>query len=165
MTTSFWALEAGEEVLSDPDELFYRQCPEYAFVDGEPSARIFSESSSDQGKLSGARSTKTTAELAYLHRQHNGAGEAGESTTPFPDKVTTVGTYALTVEQIGEVSTETGLALRAVDDSQILADSAPPGHTYLDQRHLGAKPSNPDKRRLRAELLIRAMRHGRLWPE
>lgn len=151
----FLPLEPGEVVLHRSDEFYFRQCPGH-LVDAEPSALMFSESTADAGKLSGARSSVTTAQGAYEHRM---AAHSGDGLAP------TLGTYGLTIRNITEVSSQTQAPLRAVDDSVACGPDSPPGHTYLDQRHLGDRRVNPDKRRVRAALYLAAMRHGRLWPE
>lgn len=153
MTGDFWPLGVDEEVLDDPREIYFRQCSEHAMDRGRPSVRMFRESSSDTGKLSGARPGKTTAEATFQHARARSPGRAAP-----------VGTYGLTVEQIHGAGEETGLRVRAVDDSQVWDGDTPPGHTYLDQRHLGDRPSNPDKRALRAALYLRAMENERFWP-
>lgn len=154
MTAGLWSLRVDEEVLDDPAEVYLRQCAAHAMEDGQPSVRMFRESTADGGKISGARSSKTSAEEAYLH--HEGAQTTGRAAT--------VGTYGLTIDQIRAAGDQTGLPVRAVDDSRRRGEEGPPGHTYLDQRHLGDRPSNPDKRALRAALYLRAMHNGRLWP-
>lgn len=127
--------------------------PASAVDDDEPSVRIFSKSSGDAGKVSGARSSKTSAEPAYLHRATMGG----------PDTFTTHGTSGLTIEQHGEVVRDTGLPIRAIDDSAITDPAGPEGHTCLDPRHRGDKPRKPDKRALRAAICQQAMKNRRLW--
>ena len=142
-TPPFVDLEAGEMALDDPEELYWRQCPP-AFVenDGVPSVQMFDESTGDEGKLSGARSNKASAELAYEERLAQ-------------DKPTS-GTWGVTVQEIANAGS------RAVDDEALHSD-APTGHTYIDYRHL-ASENRPTRRAVRQSLHRAAISRGRQWP-
>lgn len=146
---ALYALADGEEVLVDLDEIYFRQCPP-AYVDGGvPSVRMFEESSADGGKLSGARSAKTTARDAYEYRVRTGE-QVGRPLT--------AGTWGVTVGEVEDAGS------RAVDDSRVLGEGAPPGHTYLDYRHL-KDLDKPSRRAVRARLHQAAIVRGRIWPE
>jgi hypothetical protein len=137
----FEPLHAGEELLVDPDELYLRQCSPLHFSDGQVSDLLFKQSSQDGGKLSGSRSSRCTPEEAYEFRV---------KTLGKPSS----GTWGVTVGDI------VGAMSRVVDDSgSESAPSAPipPGHAYLDFRHVKAKA---DERRLRSTLTIIANRSG-----
>jgi hypothetical protein len=62
--------EAGvqpEGVLSDPDELLFRQVHPLWCSDGVPSSQAFGPTKKDEGKLSITRSSLTTAMDAYIN--------------------------------------------------------------------------------------------------
>lgn len=144
-------LEKGE-VLVDGSEFWWRQCPVgpafYDEVKGQPSSLMFRWTASDLGKLSGAResgSTPVTAADAYKH-----ATEVEKR-----DSKGTWGIRASTAKSIGS---------QFIDDSANLPAPpiSPPGHTYLDLRHvpLGDKrPEKDERERLRGRLLLAARRH------
>lgn len=101
---------------------------------------MFCESTGDNGKISGARSTKATAQLAYEERLSRGGQTAGS--------------WGVTVSEIAVAGT------RAVDDSTG-DDTLPTGHTYIDYRHLDTKPS---LRAVRSRLHEAALSRRRQWP-
>lgn len=140
--------EPGEVVVTG-DELWWRQCPTgpafYDEVKGQPTDMMFRWTDADEGKLSGARQTKSTAEEAYVHRTE-------------VEKKPSAGTWGIAASIAGKVS------------SQLLDDSAnrpappdsPPGHTYLDLRHVSldsTRAAKDERERIRARLLIAAKRH------
>lgn len=144
----FVELKEGEEALVDPTELWMRQANP-AFVDGGvPSVKVFETSSRDEGMLSGARSSKTMAREAYEHRRAMGAAVGRELS---------VGTWGVSVDEVADAG------LRAVDDSANLDPDAPPGHAFLDYRHI-AELDRPSRRAIRARVLRSAVARGRLWP-
>lgn len=142
--------EAGEVVVTG-DELWWRQCPTgkiyYDDEKGQPSNLMFRWTDADAGKLSGAREQKATAEQAYRHRAE-------------VEKVASNGTWGVPASVAGEVG-------QLIDDSANLPapPASPPGHTYLDLRHVANGDSAADKRereRVRSRLLIAAKKH---YPE
>lgn len=141
---SWLPIVPGEIELDDPAEIYMRQCHPNFYIDGEPTSQMWRESTGDNGKLSGARSAKTSAEEAYHHRTE----VVGRPSA---------GTFGVTVAEIGAAGT------RAVDDSG--ADwgdfTCPPGHTFLDLRHL----SDGERRSLRRRLAVAVRKNRRLWPE
>lgn len=144
--TDGWTLPALDtcEELVDGDELYLRQVhPD--FWDGfEVSVFAFTTSSNDDGKLSGARSGKQTAEGAYRERLQMGG--------------LTAGTWAVTVTEVTRESS------RVVDDTRCPPppgeEGWPQGHCYLDQR----MPDKPHRRKLRANLARAATLRKRLFP-
>ncbi|MBB2923194.1 hypothetical protein [Cellulomonas cellasea] len=134
------ALEPHELELDQQEEHYWRQCHPSYLDGGVPSVQIFCESTGDNGKISGARSTKASAELAYEERLAGGGQTAG--------------TWGVTVSEIITAGT------RAVDDSA--GDRAlPTGHTYVDYRHLDDRPS---VRAVRSRLHEAAVSRPREWP-
>lgn len=139
-TTGFAALEPHEVELDSGDEFYWRQCHPNYLDGGVPSVQVFSESTGDNGKISGARSSKASAQRAYEERLARGGQ--------------TVGSWGVTVSEIITAGT------RAVDDSA--GDHAlPTGHTYVDYRHLDDKPS---VRAVRSRLHEAAISRPRGWP-
>lgn len=108
--------ETAERPLEDSDEFLYRQVHPRWIVDGEPSSQAFKPTKKDEGMLSIALGTKTTAENAFLHHTH-------------ALKLASGGTWAVTV---GEVA-----AVELSSFEQPLEDS--PAHGFIDFRDLGRK--------------------------
>ncbi|WP_412539995.1 hypothetical protein R8Z50_29855 [Longispora sp. K20-0274] len=133
-------LEPDEIELGQDDEFYWRQCHPIFLDGGVPSVQLFCESTRDNGKISGARSLKVSAQLAYEERLQRGGQTAG--------------TWAVTVAEITTAGT------RAVDDSAT-DDALPTGHTYVDYRHLDTKPS---LRAVRSMLHQAAVTRPRQWP-
>ncbi|BDZ42452.1 hypothetical protein GCM10025865_17510 [Paraoerskovia sediminicola] len=139
-TNQFVPLEPHETELDQLDEFYWRQCHPNYLDGGVPSVQMFRESTGDNGKLSGARSEKASAQLAYEERLARGGNTAG--------------TWGVSLSEI------TAAGTRAVDDS--VGDAAlPTGHTYLDYRHLDDKPS---ARAVRSRLHEAATSRPREWP-
>lgn len=137
----FEPLLPGEQLLENPDEHYLRQCPPMHFSDGQVSQLLFKQSSRDGGKLSGSRSSKCTPEEAYEFRV-NTLGKPS------------AGTWGIRVRDI------VGASSRVIDDSASEGGPPPPippGHAYLDLRHVKAKA---EERRLRSMLTIIANRSG-----
>lgn len=103
-----------ERRLDDPDEILYRQVHPHWIMDGEPSSQAFKPTKKDQGMLSVALGSKSTAEEAFLHHTEVLNLASG-------------GTWAVTV---GEVS-----AAELNSFEQPLPGS--PAHGYIDFRDLG----------------------------
>ena len=137
------------ELLVTGDELWWRQCPAgpafYDEVKGQPTNLMFRWTEVDEGKLSGARATKSTAEDAYLHRIE-------------VEQKLSAGTWGVPASVAGKVSSQ------LIDDSANLPapPSSPRGHTYLDVRHVSldsTRAAKDERLRIRARLLIAAKRH------
>lgn len=146
----FLDLEDGEAQLDDPAELVWRQCAPGCYDEDtdKPSATMFRPHENDGNKLSGARSTRSTARAAYEHRTRVMKKESR-------------GTWGVTVEEIETVES------RAVDDSALLdpPPASPPGHTYFDLRHLAeAHAERQARERFRSRLLIFAHNRQRQYP-
>lgn len=139
-TDRYAALEPHEIELDQIDEFYWRQCHPTYLDGGVPSVQMFCESTGDNGKLSGARSEKASAQLAYEERLARGGQSAG--------------TWGVTVSEIVTAGT------RAVDDS-VGDDALPTGHTYIDYRHLDDRPS---LRAVRSRLHEAAISRSRQWP-
>jgi hypothetical protein len=133
-------LQLGEIELDQDDEFYWRQCHPAYLDGGVPSIQMFCESTGDNGKISGARSLKASAQVAYEERTQLGGQTAG--------------TWGVTVAEI------TAAGTRAVDDSAT-GDMLPTGHTYVDYRHLDTKPS---MRAVRSKLHQAAIARPRQWP-
>jgi hypothetical protein len=145
----FFPLEVLEVQLTDPTELIWRQCAPGHFDKrtGKPTDAIFSANSADLGMMSGARATKSSAAIAYKHR------------TDVSGKLS-MGTWAVSVGEIESVKS------RAVDDSAAQPTpppEPPPGHTYIDVRHLSGLDKK-ERQRFRSTLLIHAVNRGRQHP-
>lgn len=137
-------LESDEVELLDAEERYFRQCHPTFIEDGLPSAMMFKDFPRDQGKLSGARSGKTTEDQAYYFHTRS-------------LQFKSAGTWGVTVEEVQ------GSGSRVVDDSGSTIGPAPcpPGHSYIDMRAL----SKTARKRLRNRLIIAARRRGRLYPK
>jgi hypothetical protein len=140
--------EPGEVIVSGA-ELWWRQCPAgpafYNEEKAQPTNLMFRWNPSDQGQLSGARESKSTAEAAYRH-----AVEV--------EKRSSKGTWGLPASVADKVGTQ------LIDDSANLPEppASPPGHTYLDVREVPTGDTRPEKdarERIRARLLLAASRH------
>jgi hypothetical protein len=119
--------ETAECRLDDPDEFLYRQIHPQWIIDGEPSSQAFKPTKKDEGILSIALGSKTTASGAFLHHTK-------------VLKLASAGTWAVTV---GEVE--------AVDLSsfeQPLEDS--PAHGFIDFGDLGRGAIESKAKRLLA---------------
>lgn len=142
----FEDLAEGEVVLDDDSEFYFRQCHPDFVADGVPTSQMFGDLPRDAGKLSGARGAATTPKAAFDFRTTELSNASG-------------GTWAVTVAEIVKVSS------RVVDDTEAPAvrppDPVPPGHSYIDMRHLTPR----ERKRLRGELRIAAVNRGRVHPD
>jgi hypothetical protein len=129
--------ETDVERLADPGELLFRQVHPTWVDDGVPTSQMFAPTPKDEGMLSIARGSLTTAEAAFKHY-----------TTV--QKFASAGTWAITV---GEAD-NAGLECFNDDDPELLA------HGFIDFRGLGRKEA---KRRAML-LTARARARGRLFP-
>lgn len=123
--------------LEDTGELLYRQVHPTWVDDGVPSCQAFAPTRKDEGKLSIARGSLTTAEGAYRHY-----------------------TSVLKLRSAGTWSVTVGEALTATLGSfaEPLPDDA--AHGYVDFRGLGRR----DAERKAKLLLPHAIDRGRLHP-
>lgn len=142
-TTGPPALQQGEVELTDPDELYQRQCHPSFMKDGLPTSQLFNDFPKDKGKLSGTRDSVVHAAQSYMNHQAQG--------------LPTEGTWAVSVAEV----TDNGS--RVVDDVQSAdaPDPCPTGHAYLDYRLV----HKPGKKRFRNALIIKARQRGRLYPQ
>lgn len=134
ITNSFEILDS-EELLVNEDEMYFRQCsPSDAFWDSErnePSYKLFQPHPiTDEGKLSGTRSTKCSPARAYEERL---------KMTELLGRGGTRGTWQISVQHIQRCG------FRAIDDSALVTPP-PTGHTYLDMRALNHLPDEMSKR-------------------
>lgn len=123
-----------EELLDDPTELYLRQVnPKHLASPGVVGQDAFRPVTADKGKLSGARSTKQTAQGAHIERNSMKAG-------------TTAGTWAVSVQDVAEVEADYQAGLRLIDDFSCLGEGERTiGHTYLDMRECEQMPKNERK--------------------
>ena len=148
----FEELVDGEEVLSELTEILYRQVPYGHFdsVSQEPTMDIFRPRPDEHSQLSTSRSGRVSAQQAYEHRVNT-------------LQLRSAGVWGVSVEEVTNVES------RAVDDSALLPDDdekTPPGHAYIDLRHL-EEAHKQDKRardQFRQRLLIYARNRKRLYP-
>jgi hypothetical protein len=133
--------QAEPERLTDETELLFRQVHPNWLKDGQPSSQAFKPTPKDEGKLSTARGTKTTAEDAFLHHT---------------DKLglQSAGTWAVTVEEIGA----NPVPLAAYGDP--VTDPVPdPAHAFIEY------PDDRKRIETKAKILrAKAGGRGRLHP-
>lgn len=128
-TPQFEALAPGEVVLDDENEYHLRQCNPNWLQNGKPSSQAFAYFQKDEGRLSGSRSRDVTPIQAF---------------TFFTEtlKLQSAATFAVSVAQV------TASRSRVVDDTNAPTvrppDPVPPGHAYIDLRHL----SNGERKKL-----------------
>lgn len=138
------AFVEGEIEVLDGSELWFRAC-DLAKWDGElrqASSLMFQCGSDDNGELSGARSSKTTAEDLFDHLSAVEKRDIREI-------------RQITVDALNDEE------LHLHDDSAVIPSPprSPVGHTYLDLKHLPTGKTNPAKRereRIRARLLVQS---------
>jgi hypothetical protein len=146
MTTVDIELLDGEQLLSDSDELIYRQIAPHMLMDGvQIATTAFGPNSSDEGMPSYSRSTLVSAQDARDWHTRN---------APSPS----LGVWGVTVEEVV-------IAGRyVVDDS---ATPLPPGglrapgHCFVDFRRL----ARAERKSLRARLYMHAMARGEISTE
>lgn len=143
---AFEVLADGEVPLDDKEEFYFRQCHPDFVTNGVPTSQMFGDFPRDAGKLSGARSQITTPKASFDFHTSDLANASS-------------GTWAVTVAEVMKASS------RVVDDTEAPSvrppDPVPPGHAYIDMRHL--KPR--ERKRLRGELRIAAVNRGRVHPD
>lgn len=142
----FANLVEGEVALENLDEFYFRQCHPNFIINGIPSTQIFGDFPSDDGKLSGNRGESTTPAQAFaFHTETLGNKSAG--------------TWGVTVAEVVAAQS------RVVDDTEAPTvrppDPVPPGHSYVDMRHLTSR----ERKRLRSQLHRVAVDRGRVFPD
>lgn len=119
---AFDPLEPGEVVLDDGAEHYLRQCNPSWMQEGRPTSQAFAYFKKDEGRLSGSRTgggvTPSQAFRFYTQTL----------------KLESAATFAVTVAEVEAKSS------RVVDDTNAPTvrppDPVPPGHAYIDLRHL-----------------------------
>lgn len=122
--------------LGDPGEFLYRQVHPQWVVDGEPSSQAFKPTKKDEGMLSIALGSKTTAEEAFLHHTQVLQLASG-------------GTWSVTV---GEVATA---ELNSFE--QPLENN--PAHGFIDLRGLSRRATESKTKLLLARARTRGCLH------
>lgn len=133
----------GIEALSDTNELLFRQVHPSFVRDGRPTGQAFRPTKKDDGRLSVARSSLTTAEQAFhLHTV----------SLSLPSD----GTWAVSVSECGQHE------LKAYPDpvKSPPEQVADPAHAFIDFRGLSNSRIESKATQLRNDSLVR----GRLWP-
>lgn len=136
--------EGAEEILTDPDELVWRNAHPDFYDEGSNSltSQVFRATPKDEKKPSGARETKATASQHF-----------DEFTTVL--KLKSVGVWAVSV---AEVEAE---GIRAVYDEH--APTAPKpcttGHTYFDYTQLSSSKAKQVAGKLRDRAEARGRKH------
>jgi len=143
MTGSDVELADGEQLMSDADELIFRQiAPHMLMDDGKIASTAFGPNRSDDGMPSYARSAKVTAQEARdWHMQHAASPSCG--------------VWAVLV---GEVIAG---GRYAIDDSSCeLASNTPrpPWHCFVDFRRM----TRPERKSLCAHLYMCAIGRGEI---
>lgn len=136
MTRSGGKDAVAVDPLVDLTELLFRQVPPSWFEDGEPSSQAFRPTKKDEGMLSVALASKTTAEAAFRHHT-DGLG------------LKSVGTWAVSVEDVSSVE------LTAYKDPV----DGDPAHGFIDFRDIGRKPSETKAKILKARAHARGCLH------
>lgn len=127
---------SAERQLNDPHELLYRQVHPNWIDDGEPSSQAFKPTKKDEGMLSIALGSKTTAEDAFRHHTETLGLASG-------------GTWAVSVEEASDVE------LRAYE--QPLDNS--PAHGFIDFRNTGGSAAERKAKQLRVNARDRGCLH------
>lgn len=130
------AAKPAERQLDDPDEPLYRQAHPHWIVDGEPSSQAFKPTKKDEGMLSVALGSKTTAENAFLHHTQVLNLASG-------------GTWAVTAGEVAAV--ELDCFEQPLENNH--------AHGFIDFRNLGRKPMEAKAK----VLLAKARERGCLY--
>lgn len=109
-------VEMAEGRLDHPGEVLYRQVHPLWIADGEPSSQAFKPTKKDEGMLSIAVGSKTTAEKAFLHHTQG-------------LKLASAGTWAVTVGEVAAVE------LSSFDQPR----ESSPAHGFIDFRALARR--------------------------
>ncbi|WP_284756728.1 hypothetical protein [Curtobacterium sp. ME-Dv--P-122a] len=136
----------GEQLMSDADELAYRQIAPYMLVDdGRIATSAFGPNSSDHNMPSYSRSSIVTAQAARDWFDQNAASESQ-------------GVWGVTVGEVIAANRH------VVDDSACALPAGTvraPGHCFVDFRGL----TKPERKELRAQLYMRAIERGEIPTE
>jgi hypothetical protein len=136
-------LRQGEQLMSDATEVAYRQVTPRMLIDGgQISSTAFGPNSSDHNMPSYSRSTVVTPQAAREWHNEHATSESQ-------------GVWGVTV---GEVISSNSYV---VDDSESPLEQGEvraPGHCFVDFRGL----TRPQRKELRAQLLLHALRRGEL---
>lgn len=136
--------ELGEEEITNPDELIFRQITPHILCDkdGTPASHAFGPSTADQGKPSYSRESKVTPQEAF--EWHNSQARSKS-----------VGVWGCAITEVHTAN------LRAVDDSGVASNTPKaPGHCFVDFRGL----TKQEIRNRRALLFRAALKRGILYP-
>lgn len=146
MTATDMELLEGEQLMSDAEELAYRQMAPHMFSDdGKIASTVFGPSAADNGKPSYSRESRVSAQEARDWYARNA-------------RKPSLGVYAVSV---GEVIDS---GRYAVDDSECAlpeGEKRAPGHCFVDFRGL----TKWQKKDLRALLHMHAMERGEIPTE
>lgn len=136
-------LQDGEQLVSDPEEINFRQITPHLLQDGKRVAsHAFGPSTADAGKPSYSRSSIVTAQQARDWHSEN-ARKPSEAV------------YGVSVEEVVEAGSV------VIDDSECAPEDGmdrAPGHCFVDFRELAKK----EVKDLRAKLYMRAMKRGEI---
>lgn len=139
-------LQEGEQLVSEPDEVNFRQITPHLLTDGDKVAsHAFGPSKADAGKPSYSRSSIVSAQEARDWHSTN-ARKPSEAV------------FGVSVEEV----VQSGSVV--VDDSERglpEGESRAPGHSFVDFRGL----TKPEEKALRAKLYIHAMERGEIPTE
>lgn len=137
-------LEEGEVLMSDPEEILWRQVNPAFVHGGTITSQAFRPTPTDKGRLSVSRSSVETAEDAYkFFTQILRRSSAGSWSVSF-----------------SEVQ---GAGSRAIFDAEAVTAPPPPcspGHSSVDYRPFGSSAI----KRIGAELALKADKRGRQHP-
>lgn len=139
-------LREGEQLISEPDEMNFRQITPHLLIDGHKVAsHAFGPSKADAGRPSYSRSSIVTAQEARDWHSTN-ARKPSEAV------------YAVSVEEV----VQSGSVV--IDDSECTppeGEKNAPGHCFVDFQRL----TKPEEKALRAKLYMRAMKRGEISTE
>jgi hypothetical protein len=125
------------QLLTDLDEVLFRQVHPSWLDNGEPTSQAFAPTPKDEGRLSIAQGSLTSAENAYKHY-----------TTV--QRLESAGTWAVTVGEAAAVE------LESFDDHE----DDPPAHGFIDFGGLSRRAA----KRKAMVLAGQARQRGRLYP-
>lgn len=135
----------GEQLMSNTDEIAYRQTTKHMFDGGKLATTAFGPTPADKGMPSYSRSTVVTAQEARDWHTRNA-------------KNLSLGVWAVTVGEVVESERY------VVDDSKAPVpddEKRAPGHCFVDYRGL----TKQQERELRTELYFRAIDRGEVPTE
>lgn len=133
--------DTGGGQLTDAAELLLRHIHPSWVRDGAPTSQAFKPSQKDQGKLSTARGSLTTAAAAFA--LHTG-----------PMRLAAAGTWAVSVAEVGEDP----VPLSAFGDP-VVEPVPDPAHAYIDFAGQDRKATETKAKLLKAAALRRGRQH------